>query len=202
MKHSQKTTKSEWMLTSLFVGEIFVKTKEILGLIDLLNQQLEAANKSEEIDRTFGVFLLLQSVLLHSAQLSMIFHPTWKKRRHRGHLLRTAFNMPDEIGFLQDRKMRDHIAHMDERLHAWYEESPNKVFVRRFFGERGGIAGDAITSGDIFEQYIPEERVFIFRGDEYDMIRLLSCTQKIMKKAEIINKHAWWTDDFKSYFLE
>jgi hypothetical protein len=158
-----------------------------------LNQSIEERNINL-------VFSNIKIILLISGQMSLIFHPMNKDLSYRGEILAKAFNLPNDIAFLGDRKMRNHIAHMDERLQNWHDHSPNRNIVRLNFGPRNAIGGDAISSGDIFEQYIPDERTIIFRGDEYNLQALLETATRLLEKAKEISSHVWWTHDFRSYF--
>ena len=69
---------------------------------------------------------------------------------------------------------------MDERVDQWATESPNRILIRCNIGPLGMVAGDGVHSGDFLEHFVPDEALFIFRGDEYqvqiiaDEISLLS----------------------------
>jgi hypothetical protein len=183
-----------WMLLSLFIGEIEEKTSYIIELIQALNRELISQDHK-------NVFLILQSILLISAQVSMIFHPV-EKHKWRGDSLGLAFvPVKEAIIFLKDRSVRNHIAHMDERLHAWLEESPSRNIVSKLLGPRDAIGGDGITEKDIIHHYDPEKRIYVFRGDKFDVQMLFDSICAINGHAKKIKNHPWWTSEFKSYFL-
>lgn len=184
---------ARYMLMHLFVSEAKSKSSHLLSLFRSLNNELG----SPQID---VVFLLLQSILLHSAQLSLIFYPVEKKYSARGNDLIRAFGIDNQLSKLSDRKVRNHVAHMDERLHEWSLQSPNRNIVRQVFGPRNSVGGNSITPGDIFEHYIPEEHTFIFRGDEFDMQELASVAMAIHSRASQIVALNWWSEDFQKLF--
>ena len=114
--------------------------------------------------------------------------------------MRQAFALDEELAFLGERTIRNHVAHMDERVHSWMAQSTNRNIVRHWIGPRGMFGGGGITSGDIIEHYIPDEYVYIFRGDEIDLGRLLQATTKIYAMACRIDDNMAWSPEFKSYF--
>lgn len=193
MLTSENELNARYMLMHLFVSEAQSKSRHLLSLFNTLNHELREPKNDI-------IFLLLQSILLHSAQLSLIFFPIEKKYRARGQSLIGAFRIPEQIQKLSDRKVRNHIAHMDERLHEWSMQSPNRIICRQIFGPRSSIGGDAIAHGDVFEHYIPEERKLIFRGDEFDMQELATIASAIHERASQIAALAWWSDEFKRLF--
>lgn len=184
---------NELMLLSIFIDEIHDKSNTTLLNFRLLNQSI----MKREID---PIFAFLQSILFNSAQISLIFFPTCKKFSMRGKRLRRAVGLADELEFLENRKIRNDIAHMDERLHEWRKESPNGNIIRKMISDRGIVFGNSVTAGDIFERYIPSEKIFIFRGNEYDMAKLFHCIQAISEKTDALNKLHWMSDEFRQHF--
>lgn len=198
MFNAEKIEQSDYMLLALFVSEAKSKCRQMLILFDDLEKAIAEVNISANSDR---VFVLLQSVLLMSAQLSFIFHPSRSpENERRSERLRGAFGIPKAIEFLADRSFRNHIAHMDERLHSWSKQSPNRNIVRQVYGPRNSVGGNALTPDDVFEHYVPEEHVFIFRGDEFDINSLKAVVDLIEKRASAMDSLPWWSPKFKSLF--
>lgn len=184
----------DWMLLSLFIYEV----KSLTDEIDLRRLDLESQLKFEDTRNTISS---IKMILLISAQLSFIFHPI-NRHRERAVFLRRAFNLDSDIDLLGDRKIRNHIAHMDERLHDWHNTSRSYNIFRGVVGSRNGISGPGFSEDDIFEQYIPEEGIFAFRGEEYDLRRLLQTSQKLNKRACALSSHHWSSREFQGIFKD
>jgi hypothetical protein len=80
----------------------------------------------------------LQSFLTASANISKIFWPAYYENRHdeskeysqRGIDLRNFLNMSNK-SVLNNRDLRNHVEHYDERLHDWAKKSKMRAIVAR-----------------------------------------------------------------------
>lgn len=183
----------DWMLISIFVGEIQERVNALLFHFELLNDAL----RKNQLD---AIFYLIHSILMGSAQLSLIFYPSRKSFRWRGELLVRGFEIQGAIDLLKDRKIRDHIAHKDERIHAWHSESSHRNIIRKAIGAVV-VEGDAVSNRDIIEHYDPATTQFVFRGDHYNLMALNKAMLLIRDRVSEIGKHPWWEDSFKKIFL-
>jgi len=125
----------------------------------------------------------------HAAAVSRIFWPPGSKNKQsRQRAMRRGQFLRDMLRFehghpIQDRTLRDHFEHFDERLDAWAEESPNRNIVQSLIGPRSAIGGDAIKDADIIRHYDPSTKMLGFRGEKFDVQALASGLDDIYQKA-------------------
>lgn len=115
------------------------------------------------------LFYHLRALVSSTALISQFLWPIKtdeRRARERGQSLRELLKLVD-TSRLKSRKFRHHLAHFDERMDRWAAESPNRNLARRIVGPRSMIGGSSIVAGDFIEHYVPSERIFIFRGDEF-----------------------------------
>lgn len=129
-----------------------------------------------------------QSLVHHAAAVSRIFWPPGSKDKHarhrsqrRGDVLRKAIGVTNGHP-VQNRALRDHFEHFDERLDDWAERSKNRNIVKQLVGPRTAIGGDAITDEDIIHQYDPATKVYAFRGERFDVQELATGLDDIYAK--------------------
>ncbi len=125
----------------------------------------------------------------HAAAVSRIFWPpcsrnkiSHKRAQRRGQFLRDLLVISTGHA-VQNRSLRDHFEHFDERLDDWAETSKNRNIVFRFIGPRGAIGGSAIQDSDIIYHYDPQTKVFSFRGEKFDVQMLAQGLDDIFKKV-------------------
>lgn len=127
----------------------------------------------------------------HAAAVSRIFWPPGgsnKQKRQRA--MRRGQFLRDSLGLqsghpIQDRTLRDHFEHFDERLDAWAEESPNRNIVQSLIGPRSAIGGDAIKDSDIIRHYDPNTKMLGFRGEMFDVQDIATGIEEIHKKVAV-----------------
>jgi len=178
------------MLMSIFCGHVDQQIKYCLSCLN----QIDIEIRKEGGLGSEALFFWLNSLLLHSSNLSLLFWPIKGKSNDRGRALRHAFDCPEGIGFFEDRKFRNHIAHMDERFEDWFEQSERRNIARQCIGPRGMISG--MEANEVFEQYVPNEAVYIFRGDEMDLKQMSIHLQRIAPIADRLSSMTWWDKDF------
>jgi hypothetical protein len=111
--------------------------RDVIFLSLALTETARALLAIDEVERLAGVRMQVQPdverrelhtvfnhirlALQFSSNVSKIFWP--QKAAERGRRLRTLAGIPDRHA-LRDRRLRNHIEHMDERLDEWTIKSP------------------------------------------------------------------------------
>ena len=124
---------------------------------------------------TQDLFRHARHLIQHAAAVSRIFWPpggknkTSRERAHRrGEALRKTLAIPANHP-VQNRSLRDHFEHFDERLDEWADRSKNRNIIHRLLGPRRSVGGDAIGDGDIIHHYDPRTKVYAFRGEKFEI---------------------------------
>ena len=150
-------------------------------------KELNAAIASKGETDPFGP---AQALIHHAAAVSRMFWPPGSRDKHarqrsqrRGEALRKAIGITKEHP-VQNRALRDHFEHFDERLDDWAERSKNRNIVKHLVGPRNAIGGDAISDEDIIHHYDPAEKVYAFRGEKFDVQLLASGLTDIYNKID------------------
>jgi hypothetical protein len=136
------------------------------------------------------MFREAQGFLTNAAAVSRIL---WPPRVHdpngntvaksRGLHLRTVLGIDDNHP-LRTRTLRDHFEHFDERLDRWSQETTHGGIVDLHIGPTAVIGGPAIGKTDFLRVYEPDRKIFIFRGDEFDIQQLVTGLEQL--KAAVI----------------
>ncbi len=156
--------------------------EEIIAKCDFAQIALERANhicnNSQDFSGLHYLFEALIGYLHHTASISLVLWPSAngknkeiskEDRLKRGEELRTLFGISGSSIF-SERKFRDHIAHMDERLEDWHLASKNKNRARFMVGSLGAICGHTqLQQQEIFETFDPRLCLFAFRGETFDI---------------------------------
>lgn len=128
-------------------------------------------------------------VLYVLAAVSRIFWPpggrnkqSTKRAHRRGQALRDMLQLQSGHP-VQNRSLRDHFEHFDERLDDWAENSKNRNIVHRLFGPRSAIGGDSIQDSDIIHHFDPATNIFGFRGEHYNIQELATGLDEIYQKT-------------------
>lgn len=128
---------------------------------------------AREVDGDF--FQPTFDLIHHAAAISRIFWPpgskdkkSAKRAHRRGQFLRDLLGLKSGHP-IQDRTLRDHCDHFDERLDEWAEKSRHKNIVDRLIGPRNAISGPAIQDTDIVRHYDPNTKIFAFRGEKFNI---------------------------------
>ncbi len=166
-----------------FLSEVRAKADFASDCVHRLNRHLNVQDSG-----VFFVFECIYSYLNFAANVSLILWPSPKgpkdvaeARLARGAHLRDVLDIKDDNP-LNNRGLRNHIAHMDERLDAWWIETKGRNLARQIIGPRNSIQGLEVK--DIFEHYIPNERIFIFRGEEYNIQQSFSALSAIRERTQ------------------
>lgn len=106
-----------------------------------------------------------------------------KRAKKRGKHLRTTLKIDDGEA-LQNRNLRNHFEHFDERLDDWAETSPFKNIVDNMIGPRNAIAGDSIKDQDFMRLFDPATKMLIFRGEPFDVQALVGSLIRIQANGK------------------
>ena len=138
-----------------------------------------------------------QSLVHHAAAVSRIFWPPGSRDKHarqrsqrRGEVLRKAIGITQGHP-VQNRALRDHFEHFDERLDDWAERSKNRNIVKQLIGPRTAIGGNAISDEDIIHHYDPATKIYSFRGEKFDVQELATGLDDIYAKIKTKLSTLW-----------
>jgi hypothetical protein len=127
----------------------------------------------------------------HSAAVSIIFWPpggrnklSTKRAHRRGQFLRDLLQLSSGHP-VQNRALRDHFEHFDERLDDWAETSKNRIIIQRLFGPRSSIGGNVVQDSDIIYHFDPATNILGFKGEHFDIQELASGIDDIFKKVVV-----------------
>ena len=170
-------------LVKIYLGQVKLECELCFNSIKLMNAILK---KEVEGD----LFQPALDLVHHAAAVSRIFWPPGGRNKQsrmraqkRGQNLRDILELPSGHA-VQDRSLRDHFEHFDERLDDWAETSKNRNIVQRFIGSRNDIGGDSIMDSDIIHHFDPSKNTFGFRGEHYDIQSLASGLDDIYQRTE------------------
>jgi len=130
-------------------------------------------------------FRMLDDFVGDAAKIRLMLWPVREAARERGQALRDALHIVagNPLG---DARLRHHLEHFDERLDQWAKESPNRIFVGKVFGPRTAVGG--VSSGDVIRHYVPEEKIYIFRGEEFDIQSLASAVGELVGEIDRLER--------------
>ncbi len=169
-----------------FLAKIYLKQAQqecerCFNSITMMN-----ANIQRKLEGDFFQHAL--DLIHHAAAVSRIFWPpggknkqNTKRSHSRGQALREILQLPNGHA-VQNRSLRDHFEHFDERLDDWAESSKHRNIVHHLFGPRSAIGGGAIQDSDIIHHFDPETKIFGFRGEHYNIQELATGLDDIYKK--------------------
>lgn len=169
-------------LQRLYLGQVKEECERCFAAISAMNAALQSTEDRDP-------FAPAMEVVHHAAAVSRIFWPPGGKDKHsrqrahrRGEHLRSLLALPSGHA-VQNRALRDHFEHFDERLDDWAERSKNKNIVHRLIGPRSAIHGDAIQDQDIIHHYDPATKIYAFRGEPFDIQALATGLDDIYARA-------------------
>jgi hypothetical protein len=169
-------------LQEIYLGQVKDECEQCFRAIAAMNAIIERGGQGDFFQHALDL-------VHHAASISRIFWPpggrnknSTKRAHRRGQFLRDLLALSSGHS-IQDRTLRDHFEHFDERLDAWAESSRYRNIVQRFIGPRSAFGGNAIEDGDIIHHYDPGTRIFCFRGERFDIQALASGVDDIFKKV-------------------
>lgn len=124
----------------------------------------------------FAAFTHVESFVTHAAAVSRIFWPATKDKAlrpradQRSEYLRSLLGIParNQGHRVEKHELRDHLEHYDERLDSWHDESPNKIYIGRIYGNSAGLVAGHDPK-DVIEEYDPTTKIFKFRDKPYQL---------------------------------
>lgn len=144
----------------IFLRELVQQCQHAIGAVEKMNECLKNVDPAEFF-REAGDFLQ------HSSAVSRILWPpgnknrTSKKRaKQRGAHLKEKLGVLDGH-VLQNRNLRDHFEHFDERLDDWAEKSAHKRIVDNMIGPRSAF-GKVVRDDEIMRMYDPAKKEIVF----------------------------------------
>jgi hypothetical protein len=169
-------------LSKIYLGQAKQECERCFHSLKVMNVIIE-----QRVDEDFFQHAL--DLIHHAASVSRIFWPpggrnkqSTKRAHKRGQNLRDLLNLQGGHP-VQNRSLRDHFEHFDERLDDWAENSKNRNIVHKLFGPRSAVGGDSIQDSDIIHHFDPATKIFGFRGEHFDIQELASGLDDIYKKT-------------------
>lgn len=164
----------------------YLRTKAWMTIHAAADLQHRLANPADFIPArdpslapTDPIFFCVHNVLLHSSGVSYLLWPSRDtlESRTRAENLRKILGdeVRNDVEMLRDRKFRNHIVHMDERLDQWAKSSSSiglmGISKRNLFG--------GLEEREQFEHFNPDTWELAFRGDTIQLAALAEAVQRI-----------------------
>ncbi|MEE9384559.1 MAG: hypothetical protein V3V08_14235 [Nannocystaceae bacterium] len=165
-----------------YVSEIVNQCEGAIAAVERMNTAL--ASK----ERAVVFFQHAQAFILHAGAVSRVFWPPrirnaarWKTARSRGEHFRHQFGISSPH-ILEDRSLRNHIEHFDERLDEWASSLTSRgILVDLNLMPLAAIGG--ISPKNIFRQYDPQAKIFYFQGKAFDIQPMAAAISEVLKLA-------------------
>ena len=187
---------------SIYIQEIeyqsFVGIQALGNVVTSVNASRKATGPmSQQPPFARLIFKEIHSFLTHASNVSKLFWPIGTRRNNetdeqfeqrkpstrRGRELREFYEIQSGHA-LEQRTIRDHLEHYDERLDALVQDAesdPHSGFADMLIGDDDMIAG--IRPDFIMRHYNHTEGTLIFRGTRYDLTSILEALQDIHRKS-------------------
>jgi hypothetical protein len=160
-----------------------------------LRREASRRNPSARIVHDFA-----ETILTESATLSHFFFPAREEKdpeiSRRASALRHIFGV-EENSLLKNRAVRNHVAHIDERLDRWHRSSESKNFGRRMIGSIEDAIKIGLDREDILSLFDVYMLRMWFKDDEVDIAQLVFEVQQAGKKAIDAMRVLNWNEELK-----
>jgi hypothetical protein len=169
-------------LKGVYLRQVKEECEFCLAAVNRMNEILETDAKGD-------FFREALDLIHHAAAVSRIFWPPGcKDKIKRARAQRRGQTLRNELGInsnhpVQNRTLRDHFEHFDERLDDWAENSKHQNIIGRLFGPRNAVGGNSIDDSDIIHHYDPSTKIYSFRGEPFDVQDLVTGINDIHQKA-------------------
>ncbi|HEV2563006.1 MAG TPA: hypothetical protein VGT78_12780 [Rhizomicrobium sp.] len=181
-------------LVDLYLMEIEQHLVDSLDCIARVNQCLQILHSSDRkngANANSELFRELHAFANHAASASRVFWPgvgsmkkeSRERAEKRAIFLRALLDL-DETHELAKRTLRNSFEHYDEALDDWAENSRNRNIVIQFIGPPSAIGGDGIDASDIFTCYNPQEKIFYFRGQQFDIQKIVTAINALLTSVQ------------------
>ncbi|MEO8240107.1 MAG: hypothetical protein ABI576_18525 [Flavobacterium sp.] len=158
---------------AFYIQALLTKTRSIFNDVELLNKIFESEYYDCENDDV--ILDLFQNIILNAGGISRFFWPPKNTGYYkiRAEKLREVYHV-SKSSVLENRDMRNHIEHFDEKLDDFLKEFTNGIVMPKYVGR---IA------------YVDDLRIF-FRAYFYDkqIFKMLNVEYKIEPIIEEINR--------------
>lgn len=187
---------------SIYLREIISQSKLALYAAAQVNAALKALNSGAEIphEQLMGeTFRGLHSLLTHASNVSRLLWPSDPRKRKReaagdykarcttvdarGRVLRGILSIPSVGHPLEERPLRDHLEHFDERLDEWQSRVGRKGFMDWHIGPPTFV--DGMPAQDRLRTFDPATATFTFRDETFNLQVLIDALGKIVPVAEL-----------------
>jgi hypothetical protein len=106
--------------------------------------------------------------------------------QHRALTLRKAIGLDGKKEHvLQDRTLRDHLEHFDERLDKWQRTSKRRNYFQDCIGSPE-IFFEGIDNGDMMRFLDPPTGDFVFQGKRYGLVSLMEGVDEVSSKISAV----------------
>lgn len=164
-----------------YVSEIVNQCESAISAGMRMNEALEAQS------RPVVFFQHAQAFVVHVAALSRIFWPPHiRDQVRKGVAAARADHLRRQLGIvsphtLENRDLRNHIEHFDERLDDWASSSTSLNHCDLNIMPLGAVGG--LNPSDNFRQFDPATKIFHFRGDAFDVQALATAVSVLLVTA-------------------
>ena len=152
-----------------------LKAAESISTVIRHIEQTMQGSEQLELDTT-ACLDEIQSIAIHAAALSKYFWPVGKRYKARGEYLRGKLEVADGSP-LEDRNLRNHLEHLDEKLDDYFKEQSFSGYVfPEFFGPEPNRDGPKAL---FFRAYFVNTGEFEILGNKYLVPALVSEVARI-----------------------
>ena len=176
--------------TTIIYSQEFIATEMSISreFVELTEASLHALSPpSAKLHRS------VNNILFGSAFFSLAFFPVGKSDQalERSELLKQTFNV-DSQTFLNNRTLRNHIAHLDERMDRWLINSENKTFGRGMIGSRAMAQARGLRTEDILGLFDPATFIYSFCEDDIHIDDLVGEVRTYAHRARKLLRETQW----------
>lgn len=175
-----KPSQMDPFVENIYLRELARECANAFSAVERINALLDGDDMARN-----EIFRELGDLLQHAAAASrLLWSPERKARaKARSEHLRSAINVAFEHG-LHNRDLRNHLEHYDDRLDQWVADSQNRIMIGALIGPRSVVTGDLVKDNEIMRHYDPETKHFVFRGERFDIQRLIDDLSDIYKRTQ------------------
>jgi hypothetical protein len=152
---------------SAYLFELASQCAGAISAVQRMNAVLRGGGKPIDFFHHAQAFINHTGVISRILWPPLIHDPNGRARAQaRAAHLRTILNVSSPHP-LEDRTLRNHLEHFDERLDAWAASTQSFLFVDLNIGPPGSIA--AGPPEQVFRQFDPTTNTLSFRGESFDL---------------------------------
>ena len=135
----------------------------------------------------------LRHILSEAALVSLIFFPSQvtPSSSARAGFLKEEFDVAEK-SILNDRKLRNHLFHLDERLDRWAIESKARTYVRAMIGSREDAERVGVANEDLLGIFDTKKLTFSFLENDLQVDDLVGEIRRIAHIARKKTRDLIW----------